>query len=714
MNILADTLAIKDTLQKVADTLSKAVAPEKGMTQGLNSHISPVVDNLIAALIWTIIVGLFVLLVYCLRNWKPVRSILLLLKIVRHGVAIADPPPPPPSSTPPPHIKAWNLPVLRNPNFTGREDVLKSLQETWSSGKAAALYGLGGKGKTQTAAEFAWRNAANYDVVWWVRAEKPELLSGDFSGLAEKLGFTDAQMKKTDEVRVFVQDWLRQNGRWLIIFDNAEKPEDIRDWLPQGPGHVLITSRYSAWKGTAEPVDLQVWPPAEAVEFLCKRTKCEDGAAATELAKELGYLPLAQEQAAAYIEATATNLAGYLRLYRQKHTELFKPGFAKPTNYPDTVLTTWAVSFERVKSASPAAIDLMNLCAFLAPDNIPREMLSGGGRFLPRKLRRIIKDENLFNETVAALKTYSLLSRKEDLLSVHRMVQAVVRDQMRENQRKLWAKAAVRIVNDAFPQESRDIRTWPICARLMNHVLAATEHKETPCVAGKVTGRVLNQLGIYALSRADYSQAQLLFERALKVSEIVYGANHPCTATTINNLGIVLHHQGNLQGAKECFERALPLFEKRFGSEHADVASLLNNLGGVLQTQKELNVAKDYYQRALNIGEKCYPPDHPKVAIYVNNLGSVLQAQRDFKGAKECFERALKIKENYYGEGHPETALTVNNIGGVLFEQGDKAGAKKYHRMAYDVFLNCLGPDHPHTKLAKRNLDMCGRDARRR
>jgi tetratricopeptide (TPR) repeat protein len=611
-----------------------------------------------------------------------------------------------PSALPP----VWNVPHNRNPNFTGREEYLASLKTNLSSGKPFALvqviYGLGGVGKTQLALEYVYRNAVEYDIVWWVRSENPATLAADYASLAEALDLPEKNAKDQQVLIKAVKNWLEQNPKWLLVFDGANGFTEVRNYLPQSDiGHLLITSRNSNWRAIASATYLivHVLKRSESIDIILRRTGYTNRETAGALAEALGDLPLALEQAGAYMEVKGITLSDYLKMFTDRKNELWDRA-GPPPDYQDTVATTWNIAFDEVKQISSPGADLLNLCAFLAPDDIPVELLNSGVQYLPESLTAVASDPLAFDDAVAPLRRYSLVEITAESISVHRLVQAVIRDRLDGDELKKWAEAAIHIVDEAFPFDSDDVGTWPVCSRLLPHALAAVEHAEALDVASDSTGRLLNQTGLYLKGRAQFAEAKEMFEHALAIDKSTYGSYHPAVAIDVNNLGGVLQALGDIEGAKKMFERALAIDEATYGPDHPTVAIRVNNLGLVLKALGDMEGAKKMFERALAIDEATYGPDHPTVAAGVGNLGLVLKVLWDPEGAKKMYERALAIDEAAYGPDHPDVAIDVNNLGGVLQDLGDMEGAKKMYERALAIDEAAYGPDHPQVAIYVNNL----------
>lgn len=606
----------------------------------------------------------------------------------------------------------WNVPHRRNPNFTGREELLEELHRSLTSGQFGALtqamHGLGGVGKTQTATEYAYRYAAEYDAVLWLPAEDPVVLAGYFAGLAKEIGL-DVDLTDQKASVDAVKRWLREYRRWLLIFDNVEKSADVDAYLPQaGGGHVIITSRNPEWRRIARPLEVESFSADEAVAFLLKRVgsdvaNTDESAAAAAVNEHLDGLALALEQAAAYVEAHGISLREYLRLL-ETHREAALIRETSP-DYPWTIDTVWSISFEAVRRDSPAGAELLTLLAFFAPDNIPLDLIRTGERVYTGALAISSRDDLELRSAIRTLRRHSLVVADDELVSVHRVLQSVTRRSLSDTQRRDWAHTAILVVHAGLPHDPERIASWLEYSRLTPHVSVAAQHCETEETGLEEASYCLNQAGLYLFRRADYASAHAYLERSVRIAKVVFGENHPNVATSIVNLGNVYRGTGNLTAARMCYELALEIDEATFGPNHPEVATDVNNLGGVYKLMGELHAARESYQRALEIDQASLAPDHPNIARDVNNLGGIESALGEFSAAEHSFKQALAIAESVLGSDHPDVATIMNNLGMVLQSQTNFSGAKEYLTKALSIFRKSLGDDHPNTLTAQENLE---------
>ena len=441
--------------------------------------------------------------------------------------------------------------------------------------------------------------------------------------------------------------------------------------------------------------------------FLCGRTG-EDGAATDELADTLGDLPLALEQAAAYLEETGTSVRDYLRLLGEG--ELL--GLGELTDHPDTVASTWALSLARAQTEAPAAKDLLALCAFLAADDIPRTLPVEHAQLLPEPLKEAATDRLAYNRVVGALGRYSLLTASQDSLAVHRLVQAWVRATLDQHTQRHWAAVAVQLVWAAFPPDTYDPATFPACARLLPHALAATNHASRLAADPEATAGLLTRLGAYLWRRAEPRQARQLFERALAILETRLGPDHPDVARSLNNIGNSLRGNGELPAARTYYERALPILKARLGPDHPDTARVLNNLGAVLGALGDLDAAREAHQRTQAILEAQLGPDHPHRAHALSSLGSVAYQRGDLRVARTYYEQALDVYKARLGADHPDTASTLANLANVLRDLGYLPAARAALERAQAIFEARLDPNHPDLVQTQASLQIVLDDLR--
>ncbi|MEV4346806.1 FxSxx-COOH system tetratricopeptide repeat protein [Actinoplanes sp. NPDC049596] len=601
-----------------------------------------------------------------------------------------------------------NLPA-RNRQFSGRARALDGLtaalraEPSPTSPVVVAVHGLGGVGKTQLALEYAHHHTADYDLIWWVPSDRPTSAVAAYAALAAKLGLTS---KDETELTGHVFDHLRERDRWLLVLDDVEKPDRLGDLLPAGGGgHVLITSRWSHWRRHAVSVDLGVLPRAESVEMLHRRSGTATADRLGEIAALLGDLPLALEEAAAFLEESQLDAGDYISLVRDSMWDLFGRGeWDADVDTQHRLATVWTVSLDRVRTEAPAAHRVLSLLAFLAP-HVSRTLLHEQAAALPAPLASAVRDRLNYESTLAAAGRYSLVSLTADEVSMHPLVQLVVRTGMAHEASLSTAAAAVDLVRAAFPADVEDEACWPDCARLLPHVLAVTEHAERLEIAGEPASWLLGRVSAYLRERAQHRQASPLAARAVAMASA-----DPELARHHHELGQVRHELGDLDGAREQYEQALRIGRAALGPEHVEVGVWHNNLGNVLHDLHDLTGAREQYELALRVGEVSLGPQHPIVALRHGSVGMVLRDLGDLDGAREQMEEALRISEAALGAGHPTAALRRGNLGMVLRDLGDLDGARQQMAEALRISEAALGARHPAVGNCRANLAMVLRD----
>jgi len=608
--------------------------------------------------------------------------------------------------------KPWLVPHERNRVFTGRAAILKDLRADLLKNGRQALSGLGGIGKTQIAVEYAFRHREDYSAVLWTFADTEQAISSGFSMMAQKLGLPEQESKEQAAVTDAVKHWLEHNDGWLLVFDNADTPELAKRFLPeQGQGHILLTSRHRVFHALdiiqAREVDLL--SAADSRQFLLRRTGQSETRAVDDLAKELGYLPLALEQAAAYIMAKQASFQGYLSSFRKRRLALLKqqdPVMGTPKEQTKrTVETAWLLNFAEVEK-SPASADLLRLCAFLAPDMIPLELLEKGAAELGEALAEALAsgDSLAPDELLEPLTRYSLIRRSPETrsFSIHPLVQEVTRDGMDASKQNLWAERAVRAVGAAFP--GVEFERWPECERFIPQALVCNRLIEKLQMEFPAAAHLLNQAAFYLDDRAQYLTAEPLYRRALTIYEKVLGTEHPNTATCMNNLAELYRVQGKYEEAEPLCRRTLMIREKVLGAEHPITAISLNNLAALYRVEGKYEEAELLYRRALGIREKSLEADLPVTATSLSNLAELLGSQGKNEDAEPLYQRALGIREKVLGAEHPDVAQSLNNLASLMVNQGRYEDAEPLYRRALNIKEKVLGASHPSTATSLHNL----------
>lgn len=618
-------------------------------------------------------------------------------------------------------VALWNVPYRRNPHFTGRDDLLTLLEERFALseasqpesirrmalGQAQAIKGLGGIGKTQIAVEYAYRarEQGRYVHTLWVPAASEEAILSSFAALADQLPARGAQ-DETDQRKLAaaVIEWLEQCEQpWLLIFDNADELSLLTPYLPQR-GNVLLTTQASAAGSFASTIEVDAMSLMEGTRFLLRRAQRLDTASEEEVNEAgnivvaLAQFPLALDQAGAYIEESGCSLRDYLHLYQQHRSAFLARRGIQATQYPESVATTWSLSFQRIEQVNPAAAELLRLCAFLAPDHIPEELLFSGAPYWSPMLQHVVADRLAFNQMLEALLRFSLVKRlaEDHLLSIHRLVQVVQMEMMEHEEQRRWVERVVCALNVIFPRDPREhIAVWPLCQRYLEQAQACAlliqhYHLQLPEAA-----ELLDRVGIYLSERALYSVAEFLFREALHVWEQQAQPDHARIASSLGNLGDIYRERGEYREAESLYQLAISLYEQFVGQADDQAAHLFQRLAIIFLRQGKYAEAEPLYQRALSVWEQQLGPEHPYVANVLTNLANLYSRQEKYRQAVALHLRALRIREQQLGQMHPQLAASLHGLAYAYHRQGRYAQAEPLYQRALQLREQQLGERHP-------------------
>ena len=499
--------------------------------------------------------------------------------------------------------RAWAIaPPVRS--FVGRDDQLSAIRQQLTRQGAAALHGMAGVGKTQLALAYAQRYRGDYTLGWKVPAETELDMVTTLAELGITLGLPAGQPPAQLATRA--RDALGERSGWLLIFDNAPDLAAVADYLPAaGGGHVLVTSRDSAWQGIADPVPVDLLPLQDAVELLVRRTGDPDQQAAARLAETLGRLPLALEQAAAYAASRRLLLAAYLELFTQRRDKLLALG--QPLAYKGTVDATFTLALDQLRNVNPAAVQLLELCALLAPDKLPLPLLLDHPELLPEPLAAAVGDPLGRGEVVGALYQSALLSSDiDDTARMHRLVQTVTLARLSEADHHQRTAEAVELLDGLFPLgDGTDPEQWPMAVRLLSHGQALLDHVQATQLTSPAAATLLTKIGNYFWGRVrDLRRAGALHEQALAMCQRLYEGDHPDVAISLGNLAVDLRALGEPGRARELDVQALAMFQRLYEGDHPDVAMSLSNLALDLRTLGEPARARELDEQALGMRQR--------------------------------------------------------------------------------------------------------------
>jgi len=598
-----------------------------------------------------------------------------------------------------------NIPHHRNIYFTGRDGILDDIHKRFTGNGYVSLTqtisGLGGVGKTQVALEYAYRYAFHYDIIWWINAETQQTMLEDIIQFVNRMQPGRASSDHDDIMAAF-NVWLDENKNWLLIYDNADDMKQVSKSIPKiNNGHILITTRNKHGL-IGDGINIDLFEENETVDFLYKRTRQGEQEAAVQLSKRLGYLPLALEQAAAYISENGINYSDYLDLLDGYGLELLGEK-EYITSYSAAVTTTWNISIDKIESES--AKQLIRLCSYFAPEDIKLSYFTQNSEWLPIPLKDDIIHGIKCNKVVSELTKYSLMIKKDKSLYMHRLLQEVIRRQLSDDAQ--WILCCLSIMAEVYEYQYGNVTSNQLFFKNTPHAITVADYAAKLLHQDKEQDDVaylyyIAGLGFY--HTAAYSQSMEWFRKALAIHEEIIGKEHPNTATTYHNIASAYSALGNYPAALEWYWKALAIQVKVLGKEHPNTATTYYNIAGVYSEQGDYPAALEWYWKALAIQEKVLGKEHPDTANTYNNIARAYFYQGGYPAALEWYRKALAIQEKVLGKEHPNTATTYNNIAGVYSEQGDYPAALEWYRKALAITEKVLGKEHPDTAITYNNI----------
>lgn len=630
----------------------------------------------------------------------------------RHATLGVGPSSRQPGDSPP----IWGGVPPRNPNFTGREDLIDQLRQQLLTGGAtavlpAALHGMGGIGKTQMAVEYIYRNLDNYDLVWWIQAAQLTQIRAGLTELARHLSLPGSS--ETHTAVPAVLEALRRGNpvrRWLLVFDAAESPEEVRKFFPSnGPGEVLVTSRNPAWAGVARPLEITVFRRAESTELLRRRGPDIRDEDADQIAEKLGDLPLAIEQAAAWRAETGMPVSEYLRLFDEKVAEILATSTSPDYEVP--VAAAWNVSFDELRNRNPAAHQILHICAYFSPEPISRDLFSGVriGSISP-ELDVTLRDPIQLARAIRDINRYGLakIDHRNNTLQLHRLVQLVLRNRVAEP--KLQADmrhGAHQLLANLDPSDPEAPRNWQRYRELLPHAYAANV---VDCTDNWVRQLAINLMR-FLFRWGDHDEAVNLARDALKDFTTKLGPNDPQTLEVALRLGQYLWSLGRFAEAAELNQTTLERRIQVSGENSEETLAVQSNILADLKAKGDFAGTRQLSEEILLKTRRLLDDDDPETLAAAFLHGISLRLTGDFAAARKLDEDTHRRRVEVLGHDHLLTVGTAVSIAVDRREAGEYAWARAEFERLTELAIEQFGIDRMATQVRIYLLSIARRKA---
>jgi hypothetical protein len=575
----------------------------------------------------------------------------------------------------------------RNSRFVGREGLLADVRGLLGNGPVVLLpsaeHQLGGTGRTQLAVEYAYRYADTYDLVWWIPAEQTAGMRAALVGLASELKLPEA--RDINRTLGAVRDALSRGEpyrSWLVVFENANRPEDIKPYLPSGAGHVLVTSRNPRWTSeVAQAVPVPVFDRTDSVDFLRRPAAGLSTADAELLAERLGDVPMALEQAAAVRVATGWSVAEYLRRYDERSAELA---------FPTPIRVAWGLAADALDDASPAAFELLELCAFLASAPVSWELLWAARGVVSPELARTVRVERRLKAALRLIGRHGLadLDPPGDSVVVHPLVRGMLGQQLSSERHAALLRTVRAMLAAADPGDPDNPTHWPRYAAIVPHLV----HSDVlGGDAEEIRQLVINCIR-FLYARGDWDSSRDLAAQAVARWRDSLGETDEQTLLASFHLANALRAVGRTADARALNAQTLRTQREVLGGDDETTLATANSVGADLRMQGHFEQARQLDADNLVRYRRLFGESFPTALRCANNLAVDLRLLGDFRGARALDEQVLRHRQMIFVEGHPETLSSRAGLAFDLVGLGDYAGASA---LLAGGHADGLGADHP-------------------
>lgn len=594
----------------------------------------------------------------------------------------------------------------RNPDFTGREELLEELHRRLDVGTTAvlpeAIHGRGGVGKSALVVEYVYKHEQDFALIWWIPAERPVQIQNALSELALRLGLEVPSTANTAVPAVLEALRVgRPVSNWLLVFDNAEQPSEVERFFPKGgPGSIVVTSRNEEWREIANSLPVNVFDRDESIEMLRGRGPELGSENADRLAAALGDLPLAIELAAAWRAETEMSAENYLELLRNSRPELGDDVPRTDQDYPDLVAAAWNVSLNGLRERDPSALRLLQLCAYFAPEPISNALLSK-----PRSLQvhpdldPLIRNPERLRNAIRNLGRLSLarIDYRTNSFQMHRLVQRVLISQMEPDDQNAMKHGAHLLLAGNDPNQPDEPDQWSRYAELYSHLVFSGAEE---CPNELVRDMVLNEAK-YLWRWGDHVGARDLAQRAYAAWSAEGNEAQPDTLSMARWLGFMHFVVGDYAAAAELNARTLELYRETLGEDQEQTLSAVALVGADHRVAGDFTGALELSRTVYDQSRRRFGEDDPFTLLAAHNLAVSMRLSSLFGNALRLDEQTYRRLVHMFGTDHADT---LDNQGGLNLDRrelGDYVAAHASQENVVATARRALRFDDHHIVLAQ-------------
>ncbi|MFF9278698.1 FxSxx-COOH system tetratricopeptide repeat protein [Streptomyces griseosporeus] len=614
----------------------------------------------------------------------------------------------------------WQVP-RRNRRFIGRTELLEKVYGAFSAagtdGAAVALLGPGGFGKTQLALEYVHRFAGEYDIVWWVNAAQRVTARQQFADLAPALDLRDAgDLAAT--ITAVRRELDRTVRPWLLVLDGAGDPDRLVDLLPEGRGHVLVTTHRSEWGAHAENIAVPAFERGESVAFLERRTERLDDGQAARLAEAVEDMPLLLDQTAAWLDINPTvPVDDYIRDIRDGRPDRF--GVMPSGHYPESFEVAWAKLVNTLREGSESAWQLLNLLVCFSHDVVPIRLLQSARHGdLPPELAELIAEPSSWNTALRRLSEITSMrieyepgprldTQTVGTLRMHRLFHRFVRSIQSPADAARYSAAARKVLVSADPRDSSSAGNWARYAALIPHLEPSGALDSIDDDAREL---VLNCIE-YLRMRGEYHDGWWLSREAVERWRVTSGDTDRSVLVAVHQLANMLRRLGRYEEAEAVGRQILGRLTRHADSVRPiEVIRAKDGLGGTLMALGRYDEARALFEEAAATAAAELGGEHvPRTLAIRSNLAVALGLQGHYAASLALHRSVFEARVEVLGG---RDALTLNSAlrtAWMLRLLGNYREALAIQGHNSRVHSQVLDRTHSQTLLAEHNLALCAR-----